>query len=235
MVYTFSSSTGRDLIMGENQHENEVLLHNCLPTDVWFHVSSLPSAHIYVRSCSDLSLGPSSNWGIDPKTISECCRLVKGHSIKGCKMGSVKVVASRWSNLLSPEGSEEGVVAFRDEGECRYWDGVEKDNGLIRRVEKSWERADVGRWERERREWVEGERRRVKRERKEQKEREREEERERKKKEEELSYDRVFEKIDLNDGGDGAEDLFGDEDGDWGGEGEGGGGGGGRYDESDFF
>ncbi|GMI12115.1 hypothetical protein TrRE_jg12086 [Triparma retinervis] len=241
MVFTFTSSTGRNLLMGENQRENEVLLHHSLPTDVWFHVSSLPSAHIYVRSCADLSLGPDSNWGIDDDTVAECCKIVKGNSIKGCKMKAVKVVASRWSNLVSPQGSEDGVVAFADEGECRYWDGVEKDNGLCRRVEKSWEREDVGKWEGERRAYLEEERRRVKKERKEGERKKKQEEEEERKRKEEMSYDRVFEKIDLNDGGEGAEDLFGDDGGDWGEgedgeEGEEGEGGGGRYaDECDFF
>ena len=119
-------------------------------------------------------------------------------------------------------------MGFEDEGMCVYYEGVQKDGGLIRRMDKSKGKLDVGVFRGEQRAYEDEERRRVKEEMKRGKEKKDEEERERKRLEEENSYERVFERVDLNDKG-GNEDLFGDE-GDWGE------GGGGYYaNEADFF
>eukprot|EP00520_Triparma_pacifica_P012168 CAMPEP_0118651016 /NCGR_PEP_ID=MMETSP0785-20121206/10558_1 /TAXON_ID=91992 /ORGANISM="Bolidomonas pacifica, Strain CCMP 1866" /LENGTH=191 /DNA_ID=CAMNT_0006543435 /DNA_START=170 /DNA_END=742 /DNA_ORIENTATION=+ len=191
MVFTGQSSTGRTLIMGENQRENELLIRNSLPTDVWFHVSNLSSAHVYVRSCIDLTLTPSEDWGIDQATINEACKLVKHNSIKGCKLQEATVVATRWNNLKKVEGTEDGVVGYHEESQCKYYASVKKDNGVGRRFDKSKGTADIAEWEVERKRYYKEQKNLEKKQRRDEEARKKEEERERKEREEEYSYDRV--------------------------------------------
>ena len=35
--------------MGKDKYENEKLIANSLPEDIWFHVKSMSSAHVYLR------------------------------------------------------------------------------------------------------------------------------------------------------------------------------------------
>ena len=42
-------SEGHAMYMGKDKHENEMLLANGWPEDVWFHVDDLSSAHVYIR------------------------------------------------------------------------------------------------------------------------------------------------------------------------------------------
>ena len=52
MVFYFKSNIVRPpvtIYMGKDKFENEELIKHGLPTDVWFHVDKLSSAHVYLR------------------------------------------------------------------------------------------------------------------------------------------------------------------------------------------
>jgi hypothetical protein len=52
--------------------ENENLIKFGLPTDIWFHVDKLSSAHVYLR------LNPGQSWEDIPEALLiDCCQLVK--------------------------------------------------------------------------------------------------------------------------------------------------------------
>ena len=78
MVFFFTASDGTVIYMGRDKEENEDLIAFGLPTDVWFHVDNLSSAHVYLR----LQEGQSME-DIDPEILEECCQLVKANSIEG--------------------------------------------------------------------------------------------------------------------------------------------------------
>lgn len=44
-----SSAPDYQIFMGRDKFENEDLIAHAFPEDVWFHVSELSSAHVYVR------------------------------------------------------------------------------------------------------------------------------------------------------------------------------------------
>jgi hypothetical protein len=46
---SFHPPEGYTLYMGKDKYENEDLIRFGLPEDVWFHVDSLSSAHVYLR------------------------------------------------------------------------------------------------------------------------------------------------------------------------------------------
>jgi predicted ribosome quality control (RQC) complex YloA/Tae2 family protein len=44
-----AKEAGYMIYMGKDKHENELLIQYGWPEDVWFHVDSLSSAHVYLR------------------------------------------------------------------------------------------------------------------------------------------------------------------------------------------
>ena len=48
-MYFFTAKDGTQLYMGKDKYENEGLIKHGWPEDVWFHVDSLSSAHVYAR------------------------------------------------------------------------------------------------------------------------------------------------------------------------------------------
>jgi predicted ribosome quality control (RQC) complex YloA/Tae2 family protein len=64
------------------------LIKHALPHDIWFHVSQLSSAHVYLR----LPSGVAWDTGIPPDTLEDCAQLVKANSIEGHKLNNVEIV-----------------------------------------------------------------------------------------------------------------------------------------------
>ncbi|CAM9846622.1 unnamed protein product [Chrysoparadoxa australica] len=125
MYFFTAASTGHLLYCGKDKFENEDLIRYGLPEDVWFHVDSLSSAHVYLRMNRGEKLKE-----LPEELIKECCHLVKANSIEGCKLAKVKVVYTRWQNLKKTPGMEPGQVGFKDESRVhRIW--VEKCNAIV--------------------------------------------------------------------------------------------------------
>ena len=78
----------------QDKFENETLLANALPVDIWFHVDDLSSAHVYLRLPKDATVD-----AIPADTLEDCCQLVKANSIEGCKRTKVNIVYTPASNL----------------------------------------------------------------------------------------------------------------------------------------
>ena len=50
MVFFFESELKDAVVyMGRDKYENEELIKYALPHDIWFHVDSMSSAHVYLR------------------------------------------------------------------------------------------------------------------------------------------------------------------------------------------
>merc|ERR1711959_250792 len=85
MVFYFKSTTGYMIYMGKDKFENEELLKYGFPEDVWFHVESLSSAHVYLRMpCPDVPVNPellaTMLKEVPEDVIQEMCQLVKANS-----------------------------------------------------------------------------------------------------------------------------------------------------------
>lgn len=73
-----------------------------------FHVSSLSSAHVYVR------LNDGEDWmQMEESLVTELCALVKHNSIEGCKKECVDVVYTPCVNLKKSEDMDVGQVSFK--------------------------------------------------------------------------------------------------------------------------
>ena len=118
MVFYFTTSSGLLVYMGADKYENEELIKYGWPEDIWFHVSKLSSAHVYVR----LPRGPLRKAFRETGTLdhlpeldlAELCALTKANSIEGCKKASVTVVYTAWENLHKRADMDTGTIGFRD-------------------------------------------------------------------------------------------------------------------------
>lgn len=135
MVIYFKSNVVQppaNLYMGNDKYENEELIKWAWPEDVWFHVSKLSSAHVYLR----LPEGESID-NIPSTLIDDCCQLVKANSIQGNKMNDVEIVYTPAGNLKKTASMDVGQVAFHNEKEVRKVKVEKRINSVINRLDKT--------------------------------------------------------------------------------------------------
>lgn len=135
MVIYFKSNIvtpNAEIFMGNDKYENEDLIKWGWPEDVWFHVSKLSSAHVYLR----LKEGEHID-NIPSALIDDCCQLVKANSIQGNKMNDIEIVYTPWSNLKKSASMDVGQVSFHNEKEVRKVKVEKRINAIINRLEKT--------------------------------------------------------------------------------------------------
>jgi hypothetical protein len=138
------SSSDITCYVGEDKHENEFLIKYGWPGDVWFHVDSLSSAHVYFRVTTDAAPVkgiPMDDLPVD--SVYDMMQIVKHNSISGCKLASTKIVYTPHSNLKKTSTMESGTVTFHDTKLCRYG-RCDKDRKRVKELENTkTERVNV--------------------------------------------------------------------------------------------
>lgn len=135
MVLYFKSNVvqpGAYIFMGKDKFENEELIKWGWPEDIWFHVSELSSAHVYLR----LKEGESIE-NIPSSLLDDCCQLVKANSIQGNKMNNIEIVYTPWANLKKTASMVAGQVSYHNEREVRKVKVERRINAIINRLEKT--------------------------------------------------------------------------------------------------
>ncbi|NXI81832.1 CCD25 protein, partial [Rhipidura dahli] len=135
MVFYFTSNAvpaGYTIYMGKDKYENEDLIKYGWPEDVWFHVDKLSSAHVYLRLPPGQSLDE-----VPREVLSDCAQLVKANSIQGCKLSSVAVVYTPWSNLRKTPDMDVGQIGFHRNKEVRSLTVERKAPEQLRRLERT--------------------------------------------------------------------------------------------------
>ncbi len=85
--------------MALDELENDILIKNSLPHDIWFHVDEMPSAHVYLRMKE-----PITSYSEVPQTIlDECAQLTKRNSFLGRKKKVVTILYT-WASNISKLG-----------------------------------------------------------------------------------------------------------------------------------
>ncbi|XP_064267542.1 coiled-coil domain-containing protein 25 isoform X3 [Passer domesticus] len=132
MVFYFTSNAAAavyTIYMGKDKYENEELIKHGWPEDVWFHVDKLSSAHVYLR--------------LHQEVLSDCAHLVKANSIQGCKLSSVTVVYTPWSNLRKTPDMDVGQIGFHRSKDVRVGMGMGINLGMKLGMWE-WERDQIG-------------------------------------------------------------------------------------------
>ncbi|ELU00806.1 hypothetical protein CAPTEDRAFT_216642 [Capitella teleta] len=137
MVYTIQSLLNIvqppiTMYMGEDKHENELLIKWGWPEDVWFHVDKLSSAHVYMRLKKGQTLVD-----VPESVIQDCAQLVKANSIQGNKMNDIDVVYTMWDNLKKTGGMDVGQVGFWRQKEVLKVHVEKRVNEIVNRLNKT--------------------------------------------------------------------------------------------------
>ncbi|XP_062345566.1 coiled-coil domain-containing protein 25 isoform X2 [Cinclus cinclus] len=111
---------------------DEDLIKYGWPEDVWFHVDKLSSAHVYLR----LHKGQTMD-DIPKEVLSDCAHLVKANSIQGCKLSSVTVVYTPWSNLRKTPDMDVGQIGFHRQKDVRTLTVERRPSEQLRRLERT--------------------------------------------------------------------------------------------------
>lgn len=126
--------------MGADKYENEKLIRWGWPSDIWFHVDDLSSAHVYLRLERGPNLKKFKETGrLDhlPDALSDCVQLVKANSIEGSKQSKVAVVYTPWENLKKTGDMAIGQVGFHDLKKVITVPHVERDREAVSRINKT--------------------------------------------------------------------------------------------------
>ncbi|KAJ8009076.1 hypothetical protein DPEC_G00085100 [Dallia pectoralis] len=135
MVFYFTSavvSPPYTIYMGKDKYENEDLIKNGWPEDIWFHVDKLSSAHVYLRMPNGLTIED-----IPKEVLIDCAQLVKNNSIQGCKMNNISVVYTPWANLKKTGDMDVGQIGFHRHKEVKTVTVEKKINEVVNRLEKT--------------------------------------------------------------------------------------------------
>ena len=134
MVYYFTSTADPTAViyMGKDKHENEFLIKYAQHHDIWFHVDSLSSAHVYLRTAEPIT----SYDELSPDVIQECAQLTKANSIEGCKKAAIAINYTWATNLLKTQDMQTGAVSFKNRKLCKTIQ-IAKNKDIIRAVMKT--------------------------------------------------------------------------------------------------
>ncbi|WWC61022.1 uncharacterized protein I303_103600 [Kwoniella dejecticola CBS 10117] len=123
------------IYMGRDKVENEELLKYGLPTDIWFHVDKLSSAHVYLRQTPEQSHG---EWDkLPPALVMDLAQLVKANSIEGNKKDNVTVIYTPFTNLKKSGDMAVGQVSFHADKKVKRIRVPTRDNAIVNRLNKT--------------------------------------------------------------------------------------------------
>ena len=96
----FISGTGREILVGKNNMQNERLTFSAAPDDLWLHAKDMPGSHVILR-------GPEP----DETSIREAAMLAALYS-KGASSSNVPVDMTLRRYVKKPSGAKPGYVIF---------------------------------------------------------------------------------------------------------------------------
>lgn len=94
------------IIIGQNAEENHKIIKNASPSDLWFHVSNFPSAHVILQPFTK-----------KPKLIYQAALASKLRS-KMAKFHNVQVVYTPVENLIP--STKAGEITFKSQKNLKY-------------------------------------------------------------------------------------------------------------------
>ncbi|MHB8765881.1 MAG: NFACT RNA binding domain-containing protein, partial [Deferrisomatales bacterium] len=112
----YRSSDGWALWVGRNGRENDRLVREARPWDLWLHVRDAPGAHVLVR-------GPGREARVPDRTLAEAAGLAALHSRRSGE-GAVDVMVLAAGRVRKPKGASPGRVTVAGERTLRVVPGA---------------------------------------------------------------------------------------------------------------
>jgi len=102
----FISSDGFEIFAGKNNRQNEYILKNSSPNDIWLHAQDIPGSHVIIRNSKDGE--------IPETTLHEAVYIAAWYS-QGKESSNVPVVYTRRKFVKKPSGLKPGFVTYTHE------------------------------------------------------------------------------------------------------------------------
>ncbi len=95
---------GFPVFIGRNNTENDALVHQASPEDIWLHAKDIHSSHVIIK-CSGKCVSPSE------KTLLTCAQICAYYS-KGRESGKTEIVYTQKKHVKKPKGAKPGFVTY---------------------------------------------------------------------------------------------------------------------------
>lgn len=102
----FISSEGFEIYAGKNNKQNEYILKNSSPEDIWLHAQDIPGSHVIINI-------PKS--GDIPETTLHEAVYIAGWYSQGRNSSNVPVIYTKRKYVKKPAGSKPGFVIYTHE------------------------------------------------------------------------------------------------------------------------
>jgi hypothetical protein len=106
--------------------------------DIWFHVDSLSSAHVYLRLQADWTFD-----NIPQAVLNDCCQIVKANSIEGNKKNNLKIVYTPFNNLKKEQGHDVGQVSYHSTKMIKFITVDRRNNEIVNRLNRTKEEKRI--------------------------------------------------------------------------------------------
>ncbi len=102
----YTSVDGYEILVGRNNRQNDRLsLKDAEKTDIWFHASKIPGAHVIIKAHGEK---------VPERTMEEAAMLAAGHS-RARESGLVAVDYTLARYVFKPSGSKPGMVNYTNQ------------------------------------------------------------------------------------------------------------------------
>ncbi|KAI5965372.1 uncharacterized protein KGF55_001593 [Candida pseudojiufengensis] len=127
------------IYMGKDKFENDPLIKNSNPKNIWFHVDNHSSAHLYLQLTQEQILEWKSfdNFKIDEYLLLQICQLTKSNSIKGNKLNNISICYTPVENLYTDGSMDTGTVTFKNNKQVKRYNIAKRDNSIINKLNKT--------------------------------------------------------------------------------------------------
>lgn len=127
------------IYMGRDKVENDPLIKQSHPKNIWFHVDNYSSAHLYLQLTKEqlASFKSFDNFTIDPEILAQIAQLTKANSIKANKLNNITVIYTPVENLHTDGSMDIGTVTFKNAKQVKRVNVTKKDNAVINKLNKT--------------------------------------------------------------------------------------------------
>ncbi|CCG25354.1 hypothetical protein CORT_0H02440 [Candida orthopsilosis Co 90-125] len=134
-----NESTSHTIYMGKDKFENDPLIKHSYPKNIWFHVDSHSSAHLYLQLTQDqiMNWKSFSDFTIEEDLLIQLAQLTKANSIKANKLNNITIIYTPVENLHTDGSMDTGTVTFKNPKLVKRVKISKRENAIINKLTKS--------------------------------------------------------------------------------------------------
>ena len=137
--FTSNEPSTAIIYMGKDKFENDPLIKNSHPKNIWFHVDNYSSAHLYLQLTKEQikSFKSFDKFVIEEDLLIQIAQLTKANSIKANKLNNITIIYTPVENLHTDGSMDVGTVTFKNPKLVKRIHVVKKENSIINTLNKT--------------------------------------------------------------------------------------------------